>query len=234
VIVPAWNEDATLGAVLAEIRDKAPDWDIVVVNDCSTDTTSQVAHAAGVQVLDLPLNLGVGGAMRTGYRFACEQGYDFAVQVDADGQHDPAEISLLLAAAVQTGADIVIGARFAGKGDYVVHGPRAWAMKLLAAALSRITHTKLTDVTSGFRLVNTRALAVWARNYPAEYLGDTVEALIIASRAKLRTIQVPVQMRIRAGGVPSHGALKSAAFLLRAFLALLVGLNRPTRLLDGN
>jgi glycosyltransferase involved in cell wall biosynthesis len=162
--------------------------------------------------------------VRTGYHYAHKNGYEHVIQLDADGQHDPNEIHTLFAHATKTNADIVIGARFAGVGDYAIQGPRKYAMKLLAAVVSRITHTKLTDTTSGFRLINRRALAIWANNYPAEYLGDTIGALIIAHQAGLHISQVPVAMRSRAGGVPSHNALESAIFLLRAFLALIAAL----------
>jgi glycosyltransferase involved in cell wall biosynthesis len=230
VIVPAWNEEVTLPGVIAETRVALPDADILVVNDCSSDRTSELAHESGVAVLDLPINLGVGGAMRAGYKYADRHGYDFSCQLDADGQHDPAEIPALLARAEEAGeADIVIGARFAGKGDYSAKGPRGWSMRLLAAVLSKVTRTRLTDTTSGFKLCRRSAIRVFSADYPSEYLGDTVEALIIASRAGLRVAQVPVAMRPRAGGIPSHGALKSAVFLGRAFLALIIGLSRPAR-----
>jgi glycosyltransferase involved in cell wall biosynthesis len=226
VIMPAWNEEATIAAVIRETRAAAPGWDILVVNDCSTDATSRLARATGVTVADLPVNLGVGGAMRTGYKYACRHGYDYTVQLDSDGQHNPADIPALYAAA-QAGADIVIGARFAGKGDYEATGPRAWSMKLLSRILSRITQTKLTDTTSGFKLCDRRAIELFAQDYPVEYLGDTVEALVIASRAGLKVAQVPVAMRQRAGGTPSHRPFRSALMLGRAVFALVIALTRP-------
>ncbi|MDR1214403.1 MAG: glycosyltransferase family 2 protein [Propionibacteriaceae bacterium] len=228
VIIPAWNEEETLPDVLAEVRRTDPSWDVLVVNDCSRDRTSALAHRAGVMVLDLPINLGVGGAMRAGYKFALCRGYDRTVQLDADGQHDPAAIPDLLAVADQ-GPDIVIGARFAGKGDYAARGPRQWSMAFLSAVLSRITGVKLTDTTSGFKLCGRRAVALFAYDYPAEYLGDTIEALVIAHRAGLKISQAPVAMRPRAGGAPSHSPFKSAIFLGRAFFALLIALSRPAR-----
>ena len=152
--------------------------------------------------MSLPFNLGVGGAMRAAYRFAYEEGYDCVVQVDADGQHDPADIARLHAALGD--ADVVVGARFAGVGDYVVRGPRRWAMRLLASTLSRLVGTPLTDPTSGFRMVNVHALSLFAFDFPEEYLGDTVEALVLASRAHLRIAQVPVAMRERTTGAPSQ------------------------------
>lgn len=228
ILVPAWNEEEVITDVLAEIRSVLGERaDVVVISDGSTDATADIARQAGAVVLDLPLNLGVGGAMRTGYLYAWRHGYSYAVQVDADGQHDPGEIDSLLAAARNRGADLVIGSRFAGKGDYEVHGPRQWAMKTLSVILSRLCATHLTDTTSGFKLASRRAVGLFAREYPAEYLGDTVEALVIAARNGLHITEEAVVMRPRAGGVPSHNPLKSARFLMRAFMALSIALTRP-------
>lgn len=228
VIVPAWNEREALPGVLAELARELPDADVLVVNDGSTDGTADVARASGrARVLDLPLNLGVGGAMRAGYRFAARQGYGAAVQVDADGQHDPADVARVVAALGEEGADVVIGARFAGVGAYRVRGPRRWAMTVLSSVLSRIARTRLTDTTSGFRASNRRAIELFADEYPAEYLGDTVESLVIACRSGLTVRQIGVQMRPRAGGTPSHNPAKAAIFLGRAMLALLIAVSRP-------
>jgi glycosyltransferase involved in cell wall biosynthesis len=164
--------------------------------------------------------------MRVGFRFALENGYDNVVQIDSDGQHDPSNVAALLKE-LET-ADLVLGARFAGEGDYRVRGPRQWAMLTLAAILSRSSRTKLTDTTSGFRASGPRAVALFAEDYPAEYLGDTIEALVIASRSGLVIRQVPVSMRARAGGVPSHNPFKSAAYLGRAGLALIFAYIRPS------
>jgi glycosyltransferase involved in cell wall biosynthesis len=227
VIVPAWNEREALPGVLAELAAALPHADVLVVNDGSTDGTADVARATGTaMVLDLPLNLGVGGAMRAGYRFAAREGYDAAVQVDADGQHDPADVQRVVAA-LADGTDVVIGARFAGVGTYSVRGPRKWAMNVLSSVLSRIAGTRLSDTTSGFRASNRRAILLFADEYPAEYLGDTVESLVIACRAGLTVRQIGVEMRPRAGGTPSHNPAKAALFLGRALLALVIALSRP-------
>ncbi len=227
IVVPAWNEETTVGTTIAEIREKVPGARVIVVNDGSTDRTAAVAATAGAMVLDLPINLGVGGAMRAGYRFALRHGYDVAVQVDADGQHDPAHVHTLLAAMDAQAANIVIGARFAGVGSYQVRGARRWAMRLLSSVLSRVCRTRLTDTTSGFKACDRAAIARFAADYPAEYLGDTIESLVIAARAGLRVRQVGVTMRPRAGGRPSHNPVRSAIFLSRALLALLIAVSRP-------
>lgn len=229
VVVPAWNEHEALPGVIAELRQAVPGADVLVVDDGSTDDTSGVATRAGAEVLTLPFNLGVGGAMRAGFTYALRHGYDVAVQVDADGQHNPADVPTLVAALAEHEADIVIGARFAGVGDYQARGPRRWAMSLLSRVLSRVARTRLTDTTSGFKAIGRRAIRLFAADYPAEYLGDTVEALVVASRAGLRIRQVPVAMRPRAGGTPSHSPLKATVFLARAGLALITALARPRR-----
>ena len=223
--MPALNEEATIGSVIAEVRDVFPDCDILVVDDGSTDSTARVAASAGARVASLPFNLGVGGAMRLGFRIAQSEGYTNVVQIDSDGQHDPANLRALIAGL--DSADIVIGARFAGEGDYHVTGPRWWAMKVLARVLSRTTSTTLTDTTSGFKANGPRAVEVFAREYPAEYLGDTIEALVLAARSGLIVRQLPVAMRPRLGGSPSQSPLKASRHLARAFLALGFALIRP-------
>jgi glycosyltransferase involved in cell wall biosynthesis len=227
IIIPAWNEQETLGAVIREINEKVHSADVLVVNDGSTDQTSDVARESGAIVLDLPYNLGVGGAMRAGYKFAFRGGYDRTVQLDADGQHDPGAVNALIGVITDEGADIVIGARFAGVGGYTVKGPRLWSMRILSMVLSRVAGTHLTDTTSGFKACNRAAIRLFAADYPAEYLGDTVESLVIASRAGLRVRQVGVEMRDRAGGRPSHSPIKAGIFLARAMFALAIALSRP-------
>jgi glycosyltransferase involved in cell wall biosynthesis len=228
IIVPAWNEQETVGAVIHEVHATLPGADVLVVNDGSTDRTSDVAEAAGAAVLELPVNLGVGGAMRAGYKYALRRGYGRTVQLDADGQHDPAAVLALLETMEAEGADVVIGARFAGVGDYRVRGPRKWSMRVLSVVLSRVCRTRLTDTTSGFKACDREAIRLFAANYPAEYLGDTVESLVIAARAGLKVRQVGVAMRERAGGRPSHSPIKAAIFLVRAVVALGVALSRPS------
>lgn len=230
IIIPAWNEEEALPKVLKEISDVTGlNADVVVVDDGSSDQTSAVARAAGATVLTLPLNLGVGGAMRTGYLYAQRMNYSRAVQVDADGQHRPVDIALLMQRMNETNADLVIGARFAGSGEYSVRGPRAWAMKVLSGQLSRLCRTKLTDTTSGFKLANRRAINLFASELPAEYLGDTIEALVIAAKSGLVIDQVGVEMRERQGGEPSHSPFKAALFLIRAALAMFIAATRRTK-----
>lgn len=225
VVMPAFNEEGAVGDVVREVLERAPGVSCLVVDDGSSDATSGVAAQAGAIVLTLPFNLGVGGAMRAGFRYALDNGFENVVQVDSDGQHDPASVPALLAAL--DNADVVLGARFAGKGNYEVRGPRRWAMAALSIILSQVCRTELTDTTSGFKASGPRAVRLFAQHYPAEYLGDTIETLVIASRAGLRITQVPVAMRARIAGEPSHNPVESAIYLGRAAIALLFALIRP-------
>jgi len=226
VVMPAFNEAESVSSAVSAVIAALPHAGCLVVDDGSSDDTVAIAKAAGAQVARLPYNLGVGGAMRLGFKYALANGYDVVVQVDSDGQHDPAEVPKLLARL--DNADIVIGARFAGEGAYRVRGPRRWAIALLSSTLSRTAHTRLTDTTSGFKACGPKAVRLFASQYPAEYLGDTIEALVIALRNGCTVTQVPVSMRDRAGGQPSHNPLKSAVYLLRAVFALLVAFIRPS------
>lgn len=226
IVMPAWNEEASVAAVVASVYAALPGVSCLVVDDGSTDRTAQVARDAGAMVARLPFNLGVGGAMRLGFKFARANGFDRVVQIDSDGQHNPEDAPRLLEAL--EGADIVIGARFAGVGNYDARGPRRWAMRLLSAVLSRVARTKLTDTTSGFRACGPRAVAIFAESYPAEYLGDTIEALVIAARKGCRLVQVPVAMNARTAGTPSHNAYKATVYLARVMLSLVFALLRPS------
>lgn len=227
VIVPAWNEEANVANTIHEILTADSRYDVVVVDDGSTDATAAAARDAGATVLVLPFNLGVGGAMKTGYTYAQRHGYSQAIQVDADGQHNPANIAEVLRGLDR--ADISIGARFADVGDYSVRGPRRWAMLFLAGVVSRVAKTRLTDVTSGFRAANRRAIDQYVKYYPAEYLGDTIDSLVAAAHAGLSVTQVPVAMRPRAHGNPSQGAIGSTVYLFRSVFALGLALMRGRR-----
>jgi glycosyltransferase involved in cell wall biosynthesis len=222
--MPAWNESEAIGNTIREVFEFGPPCDVLVVDDGSRDKTAIVAREAGATVLQLPFNMGVGGAMRTGFKYAKNHGYSRVIQVDADGQHDPRDIKAVLDGLQH--ADIAIGARFADKGNYTVRGPRKWAMKVLAWTISRIAGTPLTDVTSGFRAANTKAIRQYVDHYPAEYLGDTIDSLVVAIRSGCTVKQVAVSMRARQGGTPSHDPMKAAIYLGRSGMALLFALTR--------
>ena len=230
VIIPAWNEQDSVAATVLEVCSTNPDVDVLVVDDGSSDATAAAAADAGAMVCQLPFNLGVGGAMRAGYRYALRGGYDATVQIDADGQHDPRHLPMLLAGltpADQEQVNLVIGSRFTGAGEpYRVSALRRLAMSVLARSLSRIARTRLTDVTSGFRAADRRAIAVFAAHYPAEYLGDTVESTVIAIRSGCTIRELPVQMRTRQGGRASQSPGRAALYLCRSVVALVLALVR--------
>ncbi len=218
VVVPALNEEASVGAVVAATR--ALGHDVCVIDDGSTDTTAMRARDAGATVLRMPLNVGVGGALRCGFRWALAQGYDTVVQVDADAQHDPQEIGGLLETLRATGADMVVGSRFvAGAGAYAVRGARRFAMGVLARRAARITGTLVVDSTSGFRAIRRPLLDRFAADYPVEYLGDTVEALIEAGRAGAKIVEHPITVSAREHGRASAGAIASTWYVARVLLA---------------
>jgi len=205
--------------VIAKVREHRPEADILVVNDGSTDETARLAAEAGAAVVSLPFNVGVGGAMRTAFLYAQRHGYAALVQVDADGQHDPADLDALIEGLAE--ADVVVGTRFHPKSMYFVGGPRRWAMVLLSKSLSRMNRGTISDPTSGFRSAGPRAIELFAVDYPAEYLGDTVGSLAIAIRRGLVIRETPVTMYFRQHGRPSKNALWSALYLGRATLAII-------------
>lgn len=219
VIIPALNEEASLPRVLADLARSTEGLDIVVVDDGSTDRTAEVARAAGATVLRLPFNLGIGGALRTGFRWAVSRGYERAVQLDADGQHDAAEIGRLLAA-LDDGADLVIGSRFADqRHDYEVGRVRAQAMGSLRLLVRGLSGRDFTDTSSGFRGFSRPMLEYFADCYPAEYM-ESVEALLLALAEGFSVTEVPVAMRARDGGAASNRHVKLLYHYVRLLLVL--------------
>ena len=233
VAIPAWNEEGSIADVITKVREHRPDVDILVVDDGSTDRTAAIASQAGAKVVSLPFNVGVGGAMRTAFLFGQRHGYGAVAQVDADGQHDPAELVRILKGLES--ADIVVGTRFHADSMYFVGGPRRWAMVLLSKALSRMNRGQISDPTSGFRSAGPRAIELFASEYPADYLGDTVGSLAIAIRQGMVVHETPVTMYFRQSGRPSKNALWSALYLGRATLAILAtSLKRGTPRTDAS
>jgi glycosyltransferase involved in cell wall biosynthesis len=227
VVIPALNEEDTVASVVRAARDVLGA-DVLVVDDGSKDRTAVVAQAAGAYVLSHPFNLGVGAAIRSGLRFAVEGGYTQVVQVDADGQHEPAEAARLLARLEADGADLVVGSRF--DAGYKVGIVRRAVMRLLSRRVSQRLGVAVTDTSSGFRAFGKRAVEQFARSYPSAYLSDTVEALLLAGDWGFRVVEVPVRMHPRQGGQPSANALKSMYHTLR--LLLVITLHRFRRPLD--
>ena len=223
IVIPAFNEANSIGNVIQDIRIHIPTASILVVDDGSKDKTVEVAVSAKVNVLSLPFNVGVGGALRAGFLYAHRNSFTQVLQIDADGQHRAEHAKIILESA--DGYDIVIGSRFAeSKNNYDASFLRRLAIRLLSAAISKICKTKLTDVTSGFRLSSSSAIELFMKDYPVEYLGDTVESLVIAHKSGLSIKEVPVQMSKREFGSPSQNVLKSSWYLLRAFLVIILSL----------
>lgn len=227
VIIPALNEEATLPDVLRDLATHAPECDVLVVDDGSRDATAEVARAGGAYVVSLPFNMGVGTALRTGFRYAVRNRYDRVVQTDADGQHDPSQISVLLGE-LDAGNDLVIGSRFlAGDGHYHVEASRGFAMSLLKLLTVLLMGRRIHDSTSGFRGFSRPLVEQFGTTYPREFLSDTVEALLMASYGGFRIAEVPVKMRVRAGGEPSHKSLRLYYHYLR--LLIVMGLTASLR-----
>ena len=223
VVIPAFNEVDSIGSVIQDIRIHIPNASILVVDDGSIDKTVQVAESANVNVLSLPFNVGVGGALRAGFLYAHRNSFTQVLQIDADGQHRAEHAKTILESA--DGFDIVVGSRFAeAKHNYEASLLRRLAIRLLSSVISKICKTKLTDVTSGFRLSSSSAIELFMREYPVEYLGDTVESLVIAHKSGLSIKEVPVKMSKREFGTPSQNVLKSSWYLLRAFLVIILSL----------
>ncbi len=229
MIIPAYNEASSLAHVLPELCRELPDIDVLVVSDGSTDATAQIARAAGVTVVELPFNLGIGGALRTGFRYAAINGYEAAVQFDADGQHDPRSVVRLLDGVV-AGGDLVIGSRFIAGGapTYRIGRARRLAMKGLEALVHRMIGQRLTDTSSGFRGFSQPMLAYFAENYPVEYM-DSVEALVIAANGGFTLCEVPAGISARIGGAPSTRGWRLAYYYLRLVIVLITSYSRPSR-----
>lgn len=225
-VVPAYNESASIVGVIESLRECAPDFDVLVVDDGSTDDTAAMADLAGARVLKMPFNLGIGGAVQAGFVFAHDHRYDYMAQVDGDGQHEPAELRKLIAEMKSPPhPDMVCGSRFLND-DHHYPAPvsRRTGIHIFAALLSRVVSQRVSDPTSGFRLYNRRAIQLFAHDYPHDY--PEVEAVLMLHHHRLRMRETPVKMYTRSGGVSSIGSGKSAYYMVKVLLAVLVGLAR--------
>lgn len=220
ILIPAFNEEGAVGGVVKEVRAELPDVPVLVVDDCSSDSTVHTARAAGARVLALPHHLGLGGAVQAGYKLAFELGFDYVIRVDGDGQHDPRDIPKILDALEHEGCEMVIGSRFIdGSGEHsgVV---RAAAIMFFRAVLRPILGRTVHDPTSGFVGVNRTALSVFSRSFPLEY--PEIEALVVLQRKRFRFIEVPCRMRPRRAGRTTITPLKSLYYMVHVLLGVCV------------
>jgi glycosyltransferase involved in cell wall biosynthesis len=220
IIIPAFNEARSLPQLIQQISSLYPQYDIAVINDGSVDDTVQVVRNLPARLISLPCNLGIGGAMQTGFCIARDESYDIAVQVDGDGQHPADQVRLLVDAVRQSGCDIVIGSRFLSPEGYQSTLSRRLGIRIFSLWLSAICRTRITDATSGFRALNRRAIQLLSRNYAEDY--PEVEAILVAHRAGLRICEVSVEMSARSGGVSSIGGLRSIGYMVKVSLAILM------------
>jgi glycosyltransferase involved in cell wall biosynthesis len=220
IIIPAFNEALNIGRVLDDIRAHAPDFDVIVVDDGSTDSTADVAARCNAGVLRLPHNLGIGGAMQAGYKYAGRKGYDVAVQFDGDGQHRADQLEILIGPIREANADAVIGSRFLGVKTYESRFARLLGIKILSQVVSFFVGQRITDPTSGFRAVNRQVMAFFVRIYPDDY--PEPEAVVLLHRAGFKMAEVPVLMRERLSGRSSITALKAFYYMTKVLLAIMI------------
>jgi glycosyltransferase involved in cell wall biosynthesis len=220
-IIPAFNEQDAIGAVIDEMVAFDPGVDVIVVDDASHDATAERARERGARVVTLPFNLGIGGAVQTGFRYAAEHGYELAIRVDGDGQHDPSELGPLLAVVTEGRADVCIGSRFTGADGYRSSVTRRIGIRILARTVSLLTKQRVTDTTSGFQVLNRKAIELFAADYPHDY--PEVEAAVMAHKHRLRLAEVPVRMRERVTGRSSIRGAGTVYYMAKVMLAIVIG-----------
>ena len=229
VVVPAYNEGEAIGRTVRDLRRHAPWADVLVVNDGSVDDTTEVARAAGAKVVSLPVNLGIGGAVQTGYRYAYENDYDMAFQFDGDGQHRARLLQELARPILAGEAEMIVGSRFLRPRGMTAQGGRWAGIKILAVAVSLVTGTKITDPTSGFRGGGRKVIHLFAHTYPQDY--PEPESLVLVHKQGFRVMEVPASMRRRRGGVSSISLLKGIHYMAKVLLAIAMeALKAPVRL----
>jgi hypothetical protein len=228
IIIPAYNEGPRVAVLVSKVRSYSPGLDIVVVDDGSSDNTASEARSAGAAVLQLPFNLGYGGALQTGFRYALETGYRYAVQMDADGQHDPAYLEDLLRPVREGKADVALGSRFMGLGDYKATVARSMGMKLFGGIASAIIGRPVTDPTTGYQALDREAIRFYASEfYPVDF--PDADVLIMLHKAGMKTIEVPVVMHTREDGVSMHSGFKPVYYVFKMLLSIFVTILRRNR-----
>lgn len=220
IIIPAYNEEENIIGLISEIKQKAPGFDYVVINDCSRDNTLSLCRRNGINIIDLPINLGIGGAVQTGYRYACLNGYEYAVQLDGDGQHDPEYLSIMYDTIAAEQADMVIGSRFIEKKGFQSSATRRIGIHYFTFLIKFLTGTMITDPTSGFRLVNRKVMERFIRDYPRDY--PEPESVVSVLKTGGKVIEIPVKMRERRGGVSSINIKRSVYYMIKVTIAIIM------------
>lgn len=225
VIIPAYNESASIKETVEQIRKKAQGFDYVIINDCSTDNTREICESMHYNIVNLPVNLGIGGAVQTGYKYGIRHGYDLAVQVDGDGQHDPEYLLEMAEYMQKSRVDMVIGSRFIKKEGFQSSGARRIGIKYFTFLIRLLTGKTVTDPTSGLRMVNRDIMNFFAHDYPKDY--PEPESVVAVLRSGKRVEEIPVIMRERNGGVSSISLKKSIYYMIKVSLAILIEKMRP-------
>ncbi|KAA0747471.1 glycosyltransferase family 2 protein [Bacillus sp. AY3-1] len=227
IIIPAYNESTNLIHVVEDIEKNAPDFDYVIINDCSKDDTEQICKDNNFNYVSLPINLGIGGGMQTGYKYAQRQGYDVAVQFDGDGQHDAAYLGALLQEMEETGADMVIGSRFINKEGFQSSFTRRLGIRFFEKLIRIVSGKRITDATSGFRMVNNKIINEFCEYYPKDY--PEPESIVAVLRNNYQVKEVPVLMRERIGGTSSIVNYKAIYYMIKVTLAISIDRLKPKR-----
>lgn len=220
IIIPAYNESENIEKTIRSIEENAKGFDYIIINDCSTDDTQRICERNGYNIISLPINLGIGGAVQTGYKYAWRNGYDMAVQVDGDGQHDPAFLETMANYMLEKKCDMVIGSRFINKEGFQSSGARRIGIKYFTALIKFLTGVKITDPTSGLRMINRDVIKIFAVDYPRDY--PEPESVVAILRQKKNVREIPVIMKAREGGVSSISPKKSVYYMIKVTLAILI------------
>ena len=229
IVIPAFNEQDTIKYVINEVAIQLPNADILVVNDGSTDQTESIVEELDVELISMPFNLGVGAAVRAGFKYAERNGYELLVQFDGDGQHIASEITKLIDCMNKTGADTVVGNRFHEQSSYEITAMRKSAIRFLALLVLLVSRKAISDPTSGFRANNRSSIMYYSKSYPTDYLGDTVESIVVGIRNGIKITNVDIHMNERQGGEPSQNLVKSFLYLLRTTLVILASATRSKK-----
>lgn len=220
IIIPAYNEEENIERTVEAIKKSAQSFDYVIINDCSTDGTRKICEEKGFNIINLPINLGIGGAVQTGYKYAYENRYDVAVQVDGDGQHDPEFLNIMAEYLTEHKVDMVIGSRFIEKKGFQSSVTRRMGIKFFSGLIKILTGKKITDPTSGLRMIGRNVMEIFSRDYPRDY--PEPESIVAVLRKNLKVEEIPVAMLERKGGISSISPKKSIYYMVKVTLAILI------------